>query len=1022
MTEILGWNNEQQKVKPVNKEQEAKTNYLKGKEALCSSTKNKLNELKQECSIEKPEEKESDLKEILDQTINEIINNYLKDINSTEGINFSREWIYKAVIDVFEWLWRWLEKDNVFIKDIELIKNNFLLPKEKWLSLVDFAINEKFNNDKKNLEFVDINDDNVEEYFNVLKSTLWALYDIWKKSTPEEMNNYINEFKNSDEVKEIFDNFPDLEKIIFDIVPTFVNSVPKEKFISSIWNFLDSITGDIIAFSSYMNSKAEINKDQFNTSKLNVLNNSSKFLRSLINKDNVNVFSNKLYELKLVADNKVVDQLLGIVNWENFSEEDKLLLTDKVLEWVEIFSNIEITDENINEYINSLMWLISKLSKNIPNKKLLSLINSLKWWEETWDNVDVDLNLKELWNFLWKNKGNLINISWELLNRWYEWKNVSLNKLIIELFKNDIISNKLSILWEKLVENLRKITKIDLTKYALDFRKQFLSYNFWWKEVTKEKKEKLTQIEWDLISTFWWKLEKSVSELVIWKINSKENNNLKKEEIIWVVLKDLKSFLKLNSEKVFEYAEELWYKVEGEQDRKNILNIINSVLDNPKLTNIISIVIENLWKELSWKTDIVKELDLLIKDALENKWWVILEGTEKNTKDLAFDTFYNNVLWNKENIQTVLNLFWGNFELPKEIDWNTITKVSQIFKKYLDKNTLSGLINKIDIDNPTKDIKEISIWLYKWIKDKTWFISELLDIWIIDKVKSLWWETNNESENISIENVNIWIDLLYTTFESADKKDMSETLNNILTKSGLWEITNMTILWKNMWENIVSFLSSVEKNELKTFLWNNIEVLNKLLNWNLSENEKIVIYSNLSTDLIKIIDIKKFQKEYYQEDLDSNEKLGLDLADEFKEVLSEKWYLIKSLVSKAKDISDIYNWTIDISQVDPEIIKSYWKEVFDLLHSVISKIDKKYLWKNMKFSEGWWKNEVLDMFISSFMWENKWFIVKEWISWVFAWFEINKWESIDTYFRESDNNRENFGDTIYDFLVSKTEK
>ena len=147
MSEIPAWNNEQQKIIPVNKEQEAKTSYLKDKEAICSSTKNKLNELKQECSVEKVDEKESDLKEVLDETINEVINNYLKDINSPEGINLSREWIYNDVIEVFDKIWEGLDNDNIFIQDILLIKNNFLLPKDKWINLIDFAINEKISND-----------------------------------------------------------------------------------------------------------------------------------------------------------------------------------------------------------------------------------------------------------------------------------------------------------------------------------------------------------------------------------------------------------------------------------------------------------------------------------------------------------------------------------------------------------------------------------------------------------------------------------------------------------------------------------------------------------------------------------------------------------------------------------------------------------------------------------------------------------------------------------------------------------
>jgi hypothetical protein len=156
-------------------------------------------------------------------------------------------------------------------------------------------------------------------------------------------------------------------------------------------------------------------------------------------------------------------------------------------------------------------------------------------------------------------------------------------------------------------------------------------------------------------------------------------------------------------------------------------------------------------------------------------------------------------------------------------------------------------------------------------------------------------------------------------------------------------------------------------------------------------------------------------------------KIAIDLSDEFQEVIKDKSDLVEWLITKWTDINDIYNWKIEVDldsiQVE-EQIKWYWEEVFELLHNVILKIDKKYLEDNLStwdWDWNWKDNEIVDMFVGSFLSENKWFLVKEWISWIFEWFDYSAWKSLDSYFRNKEGNKENFWDTLFDFLKTNKE-
>ncbi|MDD2871553.1 MAG: hypothetical protein PHS49_06190 [Candidatus Gracilibacteria bacterium] len=989
--------------------------YLDKKEALCNSTKAQLSELKSECSIEKSKENESNLQELLDKTINEVIKNYLNVLNSEKGIDLSKQGIYNDVLKVLDGLSKDLSSSNIFKSDIDLIKNNFFIPKDKGLALVDFAINEHLS--KKHSDVVKINQDNIDGFYNILESSFATLYDVSINKSPEQLDKYIDELQRNPKIKDTFEKFPDLKKIIFQVGPSFLNSSSKEVFMSSLHTFLNSIRGDIIKFGKYLNGDNSINFQDIDDSKLSIINNSSKFLSSLLNEESVDKFTKNIVETELVSKNPTLLELMDIINKPDFPKSDKLLLSNKILEGIELFSTKDLKDESVNDYISSLLGIISSVSKNIDNKDLLSLIKKMRGGNE--NDIDVDLNLKDLGDFLWKNKSDLIAIGSEVLKKWFNGENISLNKLIIELLKDDVISKNFNSLGTKLIENLRKITKIDLTKYAVEFRKKILEHNFDNKNSNVvENDSGVEKIEKNLIDGFSNKVESSVSELVNSKLNAEKNNKLNKDEIIKVVLNDLKLFLGENSNLVFEYAKELGFKVDGKSDRKNILKLLSNVLENPKLLNVISKIIENIGKNIDGKGDIIKQIDLLIKETINNKGGKLLSGIGSESRDMITDTFYDEILGNRENISTLLNVLGNDFKMLDNLDKNSIEKITVIFKKYVGKEKVRSILDKVDVKSPFNNLRDIGIDIYNSIHDKTGFINELLENGIIETINEVGGIESEKSNKIDKTELDLGVDLLYSTLESTNNKDLSITLNNILKKIGLNNISDLTILGKNVGENIVSFLKSVDSKDFKMFLNVNKNKLFGLYNAEFSNDKEILLYSNLSIELFKIVDLKKFQNEYKGVSMDSKESLALDLSDEFVEVINEKGDLIQTLTEKGIDLYNIYTGKIDINQVNPEMIKMYGRQVFDLLNSVVSKIDSKYLENNIKIEEGE-NNKIVESFLSSFMGENKWFLVKEGISGVFNGFDFNLGSGIDSYFRDVDANRDNFGETLYSFLDNK---
>ena len=78
----------------------------------------------------------SNTKEVFDALINEVLQKYLDKLQQEEGINLSIENIYDDISNILLWLESKIGDNNIYNWKINIIRNNFLKPKEKCLKII----------------------------------------------------------------------------------------------------------------------------------------------------------------------------------------------------------------------------------------------------------------------------------------------------------------------------------------------------------------------------------------------------------------------------------------------------------------------------------------------------------------------------------------------------------------------------------------------------------------------------------------------------------------------------------------------------------------------------------------------------------------------------------------------------------------------------------------------------------------------------------------------------------------------
>ena len=1058
------------------------------------------------------------LSEFLDVAVNQVLKKLSNKLNSKEWLSFSSEWVYNEVLAVVEWIESSIELKNIFMKDIKIIKNNFLLPKEKWIKLIKYTLSKVLpnNNEKLNIS------EELSSSFLILKSAVWTILDMWKHMTKEELSSKVEELKNLSFIKEIIKKIPGLENALINILTTFSNTIDKQKVLDFLDDFFNSVEWNLTNLLEWKNESEDIVKQKEKNVKinLNIIRASVTFIDNITISETLNVMINEVSNLKEIKDNKVLSGIFDLISDNFLSTEIRLLIFNKATELIKLFTFREINEESINKVINDFISILSQLK--IPKEKIKDIsdiISQMIWQGEKQDetkdkksdlDIETDLNTIEVAKMLWQNRKDLfglINQSVEIktpsLKGWkfevktptldsikYETHNIKIpglgdfnirnpnfkntfsdfsiniefpklegfhfdikvpnvSELVSYFIGNNVLWNNIKYANNKLIERLRDAMWVNLKELINTLRWNFIDnlWDIWIKKLEDPKDQTLQKgkelIEWkDFTGIILSWLQRELNSILTNKIHSNEKQNLNKKELSKILLNSSRWIILSHKEEFIDFLEKWWLKVEWKAD-KYIVKLVDKLLSSYKMQSLVQKMITRILTKVSSADNVILELNDAIKRFIDTKWvWVINnELMRSDLVDAWIDTFYEVFLWDKENVNILLQIFKINISTNFEI-WNdTYVNLIETLKKHIPKEKIKTILKnnpdilkwKIDLTN----IKEIWMDIYNRMPDRVWFIQDVTSSWILEDIKNNsdkeiesvriintheTWKKENILESIPDSDIASWIRILYKTINSDKGGKLWTIIDSALNKLWLKEVIwNIKIAWQSLWENSVLFLNVIKEHDLIKIVLDNKKKLSGIL-WNsLTQDQKINILSKIWNDILLKLDITKLQEELSDNNLSDNEKLWIDLLDEFQKYSKENSGTIEELISEWNNLYNIINWwkvVIKEGSAEAIHIQWYWEKIFSMINWIITQLDDTYLEKNLKIPK--WeskddnneKSVVVDAIFDSVIGNNKWFGIMNWYDIV----NDNHWRLADDYFRDT-SNKDNFWDTIMDFMI-----
>lgn len=872
--------------------------------------------------------------EFVNITIETVIKKYAQKLSSPEWIPLKTSEIHKEIVVLLQEIDKKLPVWNIYKWKTDLIINNFLTPKENGEKLIKSAIDYALSDKKENKETTS---EDIDIIKTSIKWTLWTLIDLSKTESPEKIQKILKEIK----IKEIIESNlkdsikknPELKKMIneldkiFDLIISLSKTLDKKELFTSIDNFFDNNSWNILKIANKKPNEAITDKV-----KLQIVNDWWKIVDWLITKERVDIWLKEIWKFDFLKENKIMSQVIDIINNWKLNSNDKLVLFKElsklVLETTNPNANKIEQSNNIKKSLNSIAELLSKFNKEwkIDEQKIVTLVKEfMNSWEKSsvTDKISRLKNITDFWTFMKDNYEILYNMAiWEV--KWWDW----VENAIKEFIRNYKLSENISKAWWELIERLEKAFNLNAADMILSIRKTLLESdkkenNL---ELSKEKKDEVSKAAYDIWSVVVDKISKRWLELIKSKLDSNNPNQKKltKEEIInsvfqwiWDIFKDEK--VKNN---LFENAKKLWARIDNKE--VFIQNLVTHFLNNPEfkviINNVSTILLSRIWnsKDVSAELDKIKnDINKLTSDFTKNYKkesinWVVKTFNEtqiidEKSKWEIVSTSVNIVydyIKNPKNVAILIQAFPEiKSKLPagisEEKTINIITNfLNAIPKELVWKIILEELKPWFDI-NEFKNIEKISSIFNKIIQNPSVNKDAILQT-IIDaelgKVKTK--EGNEKQDQINKETLWNWIDTLYTLLENADSKKIKE-----LTTS-LW-LDNIFATW------IETALKNIPKETLKSVLSSNM----KILNWNFDINNGL-----------------KFTSELYEK-LPVWNRLNIidDLVSNIWWTKKEWWDNIKIDSQNAKYITNLLYATVEtwdsnkllniVSKVSPELHK-----------------------------------------------------------------------------------------------------
>jgi len=498
------------------------------------------NKEKEKFDIEKME----NFNEVISVVAHQILQQYIWKLDSPEWVSLDPDKIYQDIVDIFEGIETNLDQDNIFLKNIQIIKENFFGSEEKWVQMIKFAIAKIISNEnaKENVS------EDLSDYYLFFRSSVATLIDMSQNSSKESFDNYLEEFQKVPQIKNMLESFPDLENIFINILPSIVNSLDKEEFLGLLDSFFETSNDDmkIIIDAELSEDKENIDKKAVIDSKLNIINGIGKILYYVVdsNKDNLDQIVDSISKLDLVKGNDIFKESLELLKDKNISNEDKYTLATKTLQLLDTITNSSYDKDTQNNMIDDyLTYMLQFVGEKgwVISEKWSTLISNIVWVEEV--NKDKQLSdyildevkkdypkivrfVEKSSSIMWMMWDTISDSAMNLFDK-VMWKNTDKNeneeKSVIQevdysealdfatdnfgtilsvlkaymasegfdsftqfLLEDESIKNGLLLAWSETVNKIRSIIELDITQVINQAREKILVSFEWWQENSQD--------------------------------------------------------------------------------------------------------------------------------------------------------------------------------------------------------------------------------------------------------------------------------------------------------------------------------------------------------------------------------------------------------------------------------------------------------------------------------------------------------------------------------------------------------
>lgn len=726
---------------------------------------------------------------IKQRLFDQVIQLYLSKMSEKGEVDLSSQQLRKDIINLIENDTTWV----LLVEDKKILINSFLHPKKEGEKFIQLAIASLLA-PTKNQDIQKTREVDFDFMLQGLKGCIKTIIRIAKQGDNNTMKEYIAKMRMFPSIKNVFENFPDIERVILDILPkvaVHIDEIQEKMLLDSIHELWSTLKGMYV-------------QDEFSPKKnLKIFNKTISTIIWLIPKDDEHLspLLESFWTLEIAEEHPIISPILKILQSPSIQKKHRSEIFSELISILSVWTAPNDTPSNITLRIQKIISLIHNISEDITDpqerktciKNLIQLIQNLS---------GKNIQGKTIGAVLWLPEGS---ISVESITR-------SITEKIVAT------SNFTSSIYNYVTETSVKNIKEDAIKTGTDISNKLIKAIQWLSE---------TQISVQDIKNTLKDTGNSIKS-----IRDKLSLIIKNRDVIIAMIlnrdqkiEDFSNGLLFDTKILKDFIQRAWGNIwEGLKNAFGIrldkkISEYRELISKSK----IQIHLPNVSKStasssvLETKNKLLKELFSLVHERLQNGEKISIEEVTieiqdflKKDKDILLETIkqYNkNIQWRIPN--TLLNEMTDNL-----INSDLIYLIIKDFSRtWAWENNISNTLEKVLISSVQKTLQS----------------SESINTIIESFAKALYAESN--------------------------KKNLWNSVNNVLEKYGI-ELRNMKILGSSFGEALEIIIQHNTPESITQVLQGNKDLLMRLIYQELSETETNYILTKIGIQLLEWVEIK----------------------------------------------------------------------------------------------------------------------------------------------------------------------